>query len=82
LSIFGGSESSQNKTYVAILHATSKIQSIVAKGLKSKFSPVLHIHKDEKFKKTMETLNIIEQAVSELDESESEEEDVVDESGD
>jgi ribosome-binding factor A len=80
LSIFGGSESSQNKTYEAVLHAKSKIQSLVAKGLKTKFSPVLHIHKDEKFKKTMETLNIIEQAVSKLKESDSENEDVVEES--
>ncbi|MHC4240110.1 MAG: ribosome-binding factor A [Planctomycetota bacterium] len=55
-----------NKTFLAIAHAKSKIQSLVANRLHSKFCPVLHFHTDEKFKKTMETMRLIEQASQEL----------------
>jgi hypothetical protein len=41
--------------------------------LQSKFCPVLHIYRDEKFRKTLETMNLIDKAVSELDERDSEE---------
>ncbi|MHC4726713.1 MAG: 30S ribosome-binding factor RbfA [Planctomycetota bacterium] len=73
LSIFGKDETSQNKTFMAITHAKSRIQSMVAGKLHSKFCPVLHIYMDEKFKKTLETMNLIDRAVSELDKRESEE---------
>jgi ribosome-binding factor A len=36
--------------------------------LKSKFCPVLQFHQDEQFKKTLETMKLIDQAVSELKE--------------
>ena len=71
ISIFGTDESGQNKTFAAIEHARSKIQSYVAHQMSSKFCPVLHFHMDENFKKTMETLNIIEQAISEIKDKES-----------
>ena len=73
LSIFGKDEVSQSKTFTAIAHAKNRIQSMVAGSLKSKFSPVLHIYRDEAFKKTLETLNLIDKAVSELKEENSEE---------
>ena len=73
LSIFGKDEVSQSKTFTAITHAKNRIQSMVAGSLKSKFCPVLHIYRDEVFKKTLETLNLIDQAVSELEEEEPEE---------
>ncbi|MCP4257893.1 MAG: 30S ribosome-binding factor RbfA [Planctomycetes bacterium] len=73
LSIFGKNETSQNKTFMAITHAKSRIQSMVAGNLQSKFCPVLHIYRDEKFKKTLETMNLIDKAVGELDKRESEE---------
>ena len=66
LSIFGGDEASQNKTFMAITHAKSRIQSMVGGKLHSKFCPVLHIYRDEKFKKTLETMKLIDKAVSEL----------------
>lgn len=74
LSIFGRDETSQDKTFIAITHAKSRIQSIVGDRLQSKFCPVLHIYRDEKFKKTLETMNLIDKAVSELDKKESEQE--------
>ena len=64
LSIFGKDEAVQNRTFSAISHAQSRIQSLVAGRLRSKFSPVLHIFRDEKFKKTLETMKLIDQAVN------------------
>jgi ribosome-binding factor A len=78
VSIFGKDESAQNKTFAAILHAKSRIQSLVAGKMQSKFCPVLHFYSDEKFKKTLETMKLIDQAVSEL-EKEAPKEDLNDE---
>ncbi len=73
ISIFGKDESAQNKTFAAIIHAKSRIQSLVAGRLQSKFCPVLHFYRDEKFKKALETMKLIDQAVSELEKEEPEE---------
>lgn len=67
LSTFGGNEAGQNKTFIAIAHARSRIQSLLAGRMQSKFCPVIHIYKDEKFKKTLETMKLIDEAVSGLD---------------
>jgi len=75
LSIFGCDETGQNKTFMAITHAKNRIQSLVAGAVKSKFCPVLHFYSDEKFKKTLETLNLIDQAVKELHDKDSDLED-------
>ena len=75
VSILGKDGASQNKTFSAIRHARSRIQSFVGSKLKSKFCPVLNFHKDEKFKKTLETMKLIDQAVSELQENDLGEED-------
>jgi ribosome-binding factor A len=71
LSIFGGDKTSQNKTFKAIEHARSRIQSIVAARIRSKFCPVIHLHNDEAFKKTLETMNLIDQVGSELEKKDS-----------
>lgn len=73
LSIFGADEASQSKTFMAITHAKSRVQSMVAGKLQSKFCPVLHIYRDEKFKKTLETMNLIDKAVGELEKRDTEE---------
>ncbi len=73
LSIFGGDEASQSKTFMAITHAKSRIQSMVGGKLQSKFCPVLHIYRDEKFKKTLETMNLIDKVVGELEKRDTEE---------
>jgi len=66
ISVFGSDEAGQNRAFEAINHAKSRIQSLVASQVRSKFCPVLHFYKDEKFKKTLETLNLIDQAVKNL----------------
>ena len=71
ISIFGKDETAQNKSFVAITHAKSRIQSLLASKLQSKFCPVLNFYKDEKFKKTLETMKLIDQAVGEPEEKDS-----------
>ncbi|MHC4618800.1 MAG: 30S ribosome-binding factor RbfA [Planctomycetota bacterium] len=56
----------RDKTFVAITHAKSRIQSLVADRLQSKFCPVLRFHTDEKFKKTLEIMKLIDRTSSEL----------------
>lgn len=73
VSIFGSDEVSQNKTFMAITHAKSRLQSFVAAALTSKFCPVLHIYRDEKFKKALDTINLIDKAVGDLEEEDPEE---------
>jgi len=74
ISIFGSDEAGQNKVFTAITHAKSRIQSLLARQVQSKFCPVLHFYKDEKFKKTLETLNLIDQAVKEFKDKDSDSE--------
>jgi len=71
LSIFGKDDTVQNRTFVAITHAKSRIQSLLAGKLQCKFCPVLRFHRDENFKKTLETMKLIEKAVSEFEKKDS-----------
>ncbi len=71
LSIFGADETAQNKTFLAIKHAKSRIQSLLADKLQGKFCPVLSFYMDEQFKKTLETIRLIDQAASEFKEKDS-----------
>jgi len=75
LSIFGKDEAAQNKTFAAITHARARVQSLLAGRLQSKFCPVLRFYRDEKFKKTLETMRLIDKAVSELKKKDSVNED-------
>ena len=71
ISVFGSDEAGQNRVFGAITHAKSRIQSLLASQIQSKFCPVLHFYKDEKFKKTLETLNLIDQAAKEFKDKDS-----------
>jgi len=73
LSVFGQNASVQNKTFLAIEHAKTKIQSMVAGRLQSKFCPVLHFHKDEQFKKTLEIMRLIDRAADEYKDKDEQE---------
>jgi len=73
VSIFGGNQAAQNKTFAAITHAKSRIQSLVAGRLQSKFCPVLHFYRDEQFKKALEIMKLIDQAASKLEKEDPEE---------
>jgi ribosome-binding factor A len=71
LSIFGKDDTTQNTTYEAITHAKSRIQSLLAGKLRCKFCPVLRFQRDEKFKKAMETIKLIDQTTSEREKKDS-----------
>lgn len=73
LSVFGGDEASQKKTFAAIEHGRGKIQSALASELDSKFCPTLHLKTDEVFKKTLETMELIDRAARELKEKDQKE---------
>jgi ribosome-binding factor A len=77
ISIFGKNQASQNKTFSAIHHAKSRIQSFLAGRIQSKFCPVLHFHMDEKFKKTLETMELIDKVAKELKEKYPDEQDEI-----
>lgn len=66
ISVFGKNQASQNKTFEAITHARSRIQALLAGRIQSKFCPVLHFYTDEKFKKTLETMELIDRAAKEI----------------
>ena len=66
ISILGKDEAAQNKTFAAIVHAKSRIQSLISGKIQSKFCPVLHFYNDDKFKKTLETIKIIEKVANDL----------------
>jgi len=74
VSIFGSDQASQNKTFAAITHARSRIQALLAGRIQSKFCPVLHFYTDEKFKKTLETMELIDKAAKELEQRDIEKE--------
>ena len=73
ISVFGKNPASQNKTFEAINHARSRIQFLLAGRIQSKFCPVLHFYTDEKFKKALETMELIDKATKELKEKELDE---------
>ena len=65
LSMFGGTEVAQKNTFNAIMHAKKRIQVLLAERVKSKFCPTLNIHKDEQFKKALETMMLIDKLADE-----------------
>lgn len=60
ISTFGGEKGAEDLTLKAIEHARPRIQGFLARSLEARFCPVLRIHKDEKFKKTLEILDMLE----------------------
>ena len=64
-SVFGSDEAGQSRTYIALDHARPKIQSMLAGEIESRFCPVLRFHKDEEFKKVLDTLRLIEEISAE-----------------
>jgi ribosome-binding factor A len=65
LSIFAPDESAKDRTFTAITHARTRIQSFLADALESKFCPVLRFHEDEQFHKTLEVMKLIDQVAGE-----------------
>jgi len=71
LSIMTDDEKVSKKTFVAIEHASRHIQQLTGQRLTSKFCPHLHFREDKKFKKTLKTLQLIENMSKELKEKDA-----------
>jgi ribosome-binding factor A len=70
LSLFASTESAQDKTFTAITHARTRIQSFLAEALESRFCPVLRFHVDEQFRKTLDVMRLIDKVAGEHREQE------------
>ena len=79
LSVMMGDDKVKRRTIEAIEHATRHIQSLLSKRLTTKFCPYLHFKQDDDFKKTLETLRLIEEVSSEFKENEEDQDDDIDE---
>lgn len=71
VSVFGADEASQRRTFEAIEHGRSRLQSLIAEQIESRFCPVLHFKMDEGFKKTMEMMKLIDEVSRQLRDNDS-----------
>jgi len=62
LSVFGTTEEAAEQTFLAIQHAAGPIQGQLGKDLPGHTCPHLRLEMDTKTKKTLEVLNLIDQA--------------------
>jgi len=61
-----GSEAQQRCALTGLQHAAGHIQELVSDRVSLRHVPVLSFHNDDKLKKTMQTLTIIQQAMDEI----------------
>lgn len=65
LSILAADEESENRSFTAICHAIGRIQAQLGHELTGRTCPHLIFKRDDKVKKTLQTLRLIEQAQQE-----------------
>jgi ribosome-binding factor A len=65
-----GEESDQRKTLKALNHSAGRVQELMMREISLRHTPRLTFVLDTKFKKTIETLAIIQQAMDEIHEKE------------
>lgn len=61
-----GSESQQRNTLRALQHASGHIQELMSRQIQLRDTPVLSFELDVQFKKTLQTLEIIQRAMAEI----------------
>lgn len=61
-----GTESEQRRTLQALRHAAGHIQELAMRGIRLRHTPILQFEADVRFKRTLETLDLIEQAMAEI----------------
>ena len=71
LTILSPDDKARRRTYAAIVHATKHVQTRLGKVMTTKFCPYLEFHEDKKFKKTLDTLNLIDEAAKEYRDDDS-----------
>ncbi len=70
ISITEADETTENKTLAALRHARGHLQEVIADQLPLRNTPVLDFKMDRRFKKTMETLNLISEVMDEIHQKE------------
>ena len=73
LSIMGKTDAKQQSAFKAIQHAAGRIQALLGDYVKSRFCPHLSFHIDDRLKKTMETLRLIDEVSKEFSEKDENE---------
>jgi len=66
LSIMAENPAKQRLTFTAIEHAAGRIQALLGDYVKARFCPHLYFHEDDRLKKTMETLRLIDEVSKEF----------------
>ncbi len=61
-----GTEGRQNRTLQALRHASGHIQELMARQMSLRATPVLSFLMDTEFKKTLDTLDIIQRVADEI----------------
>ena len=61
-----GTEADQRKALIALKHAAGRLQDLMMKKISLRQTPVLTFILDTEFKKALETLEIIDQAMDEI----------------
>ncbi len=65
-----GTKAKQNNALRALRHAAGHMQKLVGRKIRLRHTPVLDFELDSRFKNTLQTLQIIQQAMNEIDEKE------------
>jgi len=62
-----GTEAQQRNTLRALRHAAGRLQDLMMRQIELRYTPVLDFILDVNFKKTLKTLQLIQQAMAEID---------------
>lgn len=65
VSILAKDTTTEGRTFAAIEHARSRLQSWVANVIRGRFCPLLRLHRDDQFKKTIEIMSLIDRLADE-----------------
>ena len=68
-----GTEGEQRTTMAGLEHAQGRLQSLLSRALVMRQCPTLHFKLDESIKKGLETLRLIDQAMTELNQRQPDE---------
>jgi ribosome-binding factor A len=65
-----GTEAQQELTLRAVRHASGRLQELMMRQMSLRNTPILSFETDKEFKKTLQTLDIIQRAMDEIEQKE------------
>jgi len=66
-----GAGGSEKLTFEAINSARNRIQALLAAKMQARFCPVISFHRDEQFKQTLQTMQLIDRVAGELEDEDT-----------